>query len=55
MKKEDLIHLKVVPEQDGYSIQLDEKELHYVETYKIEQADLSGTAKLTIEMLVRYP
>ena len=55
MQKKDLIHLQIKPEQQGYSVRLDEKELHHVEKYKIEQAALPGTAKLTIEMLVQYP
>ena len=55
MNKNDLIHLGVVPENDGYSIFLDEKKLHHVENYKIESASLSGIAKLTLEMLVKYP
>ena len=55
LKKEDLINLKIEPEENGLSIQLDDKKMHHVEKYKIEQATLPGTARLTIEMLVKYP
>lgn len=55
MKKEELIKLKVVTEENGYSIFMDEKKMHHVENYKIEKATLPGTAKLTLEMLVQYP
>lgn len=55
MNKNELIHLKVKPREVGVSIELDEKEIHHVENYKIESAPLPGTAKVTIEMLVQYP
>ena len=55
MNKQDLIHLKIEPKEEGYSIELDKKKLHHVENYKIEQAPLPGTAKVIIEMLVQYP
>ncbi len=31
VKKEDLITLKILPEEHGYSIYLDDKKLHHVE------------------------
>lgn len=55
MDKSKLIHLKVVPEETGYAIYLDDKQIHHVERYDIEQSSLPGTAKLKIEMLVKYP
>ena len=55
MRKEDLIQLKLESNGTGYSIILDDKKLHHVKNYKIEQADLQGAAKLTIEILVKYP
>lgn len=55
MKKDDLLHLKIEEEEIGYSIKLDDKELHHVENYKIESSTLSGTVKLSIEVLVKYP
>lgn len=55
MNSEDLINLKVEPEEVGCSIKLDDKKLHHVESYKINPAPLPGAAKLTIEMLVKYP
>lgn len=55
MSREDLIALRIIPEEVGYSIFLDDKKIHHVEDYKIEQAQLPGTAKLKIEMLVKYP
>lgn len=55
MRKDELIHLKVVPEEIGFSIYLDDKNIHHVECYTIEQSDLPGTAKLKLEMLVQYP
>lgn len=49
----------LIVEQDGggYSVRLDNIELRYVENYKIESsANLGvGVAKLTLEMLVRFP
>lgn len=55
MGRENLIELKLVPGKEGYSIFLDDKELNHVENYKIEQAATSGSAKLTLELLVKYP
>ncbi|MBO5199554.1 MAG: hypothetical protein J6B85_13740 [Lachnospiraceae bacterium] len=55
MNKEELIQLKVISEERARSIFLDDKKLNHVENYKIEQASLPGTAKLTLEILVKYP
>lgn len=59
MGREDLIALRIEKEEMGYALYLDDKKIHHVEKYKIEQAAIPGsaklTAKLTIEMLVNYP
>ena len=34
---------------------LDDKYIHHIEKYDIEQSNFPGTAKLKIEMLVKYP
>lgn len=51
------IKLSIEQNGEGYAIRLDEKELRYVENYKVESsADLGvGVAKLTLEMLVKFP
>ncbi len=54
-EKNELVHLRIVPEKIGFSMYLDEKYIHHIENYGIEQSDLPGTAKLKIEMLVQYP
>ncbi|WP_411337189.1 hypothetical protein [Ruminococcus gauvreauii] len=55
MKKDDLINLKVMPEEYGYSIYLDDKKIDHVENYEISQSALPGTAILKLELLVKYP
>lgn len=57
MNEKNLIELTVKQEGEGYSLRLDEKELRYVENYKVESsANLGvGVAKLTLEMLVKIP
>lgn len=57
MNEKNLIELTVEQESEGYSLRLDEKELRYVENYKVESsANLGvGVAKLTLEMLVKIP
>ncbi len=55
MKKEDLITLKILPEEHGYSIYLDEKKLHHVEGYDIKSSDIPGAAELLMKILVKYP
>lgn len=51
--------IKLIVKQDGegYCLRLDEKELRYVENYKVESSANSGVgvAKLTLEMLVKVP
>lgn len=54
-EKDELLHLRVVPEKVGFSIYLDEKRIHHVENYAIENSNFPGTAKLKVEMLVQYP
>lgn len=54
-EKNELVHLRVVPEKVGFSMYLDDKYIHHIEKYDIEQSDFPGTAKLKIEMLVQYP
>jgi hypothetical protein len=54
--KDRLIHLKVEENEDGETeLKLDETELHHVENYKIESSEIRGTAKLSLEILVKYP
>lgn len=57
MNEKNLIEFAVEQEGEGYSLRLDEKELRYVENYKVESsANLgAGVAKLTLEMLVKLP
>lgn len=51
------IKLSVNQDDGGYCLRLDDKELRYVENYKVESsANLGvGVAKLTLEMLVTFP
>lgn len=53
----DLNELEIRKEDCGYSLILDGRKLRYAEDYKIESsAELGvGVAKLTLEMLVKYP
>lgn len=55
--EKNLIELTVSQNDEGYLLKLDEKELCYVENYKVESsANLGvGVAKLTLEMLVKFP
>lgn len=55
MSKEDLMKLEITQEEVGYTIKLDDKRIHHVENYKIEQGTLSGSAKLILEVHVRFP
>ena len=55
MEKSDLLHLRVIEEKNGCSIYLDDKKLHHVEDYKIEQSVLLGTAKVKLDVLVKFP
>lgn len=55
MQKTDLIKLSVKAKDAGYAIWLDDKELHHVKDYKIEQGDIPGTAMMTIVLKVEYP
>lgn len=50
-----MIRLTVEEKNRKPELKLDEKELHHIERYKIESSDISGIAKLSIEMLVKYP
>ena len=52
MQKNELVHLRVVPEKIGFAMYLDEKYIHHIENYNIEQSNLPGTAKFKIKMLV---
>lgn len=56
MKKEELIQLYVGPKEDGYILKLDDKELHHVVGYTIEECcspiHMQGISKLTLEMMV---
>ncbi len=56
MKKEDLIQLSVEQKEDGYILKLDDKELHHVIDYKIEECcsptHMQGIAKLSLEIMV---
>ena len=54
-EKNELVHLRVVQEKVGFSMYLDDKYIHHIEKYDIEQSNFPGTAKLKIEMLVKYP
>ena len=55
MNKKDLMKLKIVPEEIGYSLWLDDKKIHHVEDYRIEKSSLPGTATVMLKILVRYP
>lgn len=55
MDKGNLLKLNIMSKERGYSIFLDEKEIHHVENYKIESTSLTGCSKLTLEVLVAYP
>lgn len=57
MKKEktDLLYLRIVEEEVGYSLYLDDKKLHHIEKYNIESSTVPGTAELSMKMLVKYP
>ena len=55
MDKKELLHLEVTKTATGRSICLEEKEIHHVEKYSIEEGPVAGTAKLSVEILVRFP
>lgn len=55
MEKEELIKLRIVPEEVGYSIFMDDKKIHHVEDYKIEKSTFPGTVKLKLDILVQFP
>ncbi|MFW5670238.1 MAG: hypothetical protein ACOCM4_13565 [Acetivibrio ethanolgignens] len=55
MDKNDLMHLKIEEEANGCSIMLDDKKLHHVTDYEIEQTKPSGTAVVTLKIHVKYP
>lgn len=56
MRDKRKMELTVEQDGEGYCVRLDEKELRYVENYKVESsANLGvGVAKLTLEMLVKF-
>ena len=53
-KRANFHRLEVNPNEHGYTVILDEKELYGVEKYKIESLG-TGKAKLTLEMVVKHP
>ena len=55
MDKNDLIELSIETKDAGCSIWLDDKELHHVKNYKIENGSIPGTAIVEIKLLVKYP
>lgn len=55
MGKEDLMKLQLKQEGDGYLIFLDDKKIHHVEKYEIEQGILHGTALIELRLLVKFP
>lgn len=55
MEADDLMHLTIKKDGNGWAICLDDKKLHHVEGYCLENSSLPGAAKLSIEMFVNYP
>lgn len=55
MGAEDLMHLTIKEDGVGWTLCLDDKELHHVESYRIESSTLPRTAELSIKVLVKYP
>lgn len=55
MGTDELVHLAIKEDENGWAVYLDDKKLHHVEDYRIENAALPGAAELSIKMLVKFP
>ena len=55
MTADDLMKLVIRDGEHGTTLWLDNKELHHVGDYKIESSTLPGAAKLSIDVLVKFP
>lgn len=51
----DLMHLTMRKDGNGWALYLDDKKLHYVESYNIESSALPGAAELSLKITVKYP
>lgn len=55
LNKNNLLQLKIIPENGGYTIFLDDKKIHHIEKYRIEYSGIPGAAILKLELLVKFP